>query len=67
MKIAILQPTPFRKGHYFIYTKSLFDKIYSYGKKVKIGSHSWIGAKSIICPGANIKKDSFVKIGSIIK
>ena len=36
MKIAILQPTPFRKGHYFIYTKSLFDKIYSYGKKVKI-------------------------------
>ena len=36
MKIAILQPTPFRKGHYFIYTKSLFEKISSYGKKVKI-------------------------------
>ncbi len=46
------------------FKKESFDY---YGKKVKIGSHSWIGAKSIICPGANIKKDSFVKIGSIIK
>ena len=36
MKIAILQPTPFRKGHYFIYTKSLFEKICFYGERVKI-------------------------------
>ena len=27
MKIAILQPTPFKKGHYFIYTKSLLDNL----------------------------------------
>ena len=28
LKIAILQPTPFRKGHYFIYTKSLFENFF---------------------------------------
>ena len=38
MKIAILQPTPYRKGHYFIYTKSLFERIYFYVKNVKIVS-----------------------------
>ena len=38
-----------------------------YGKKVKIESNSWVGAKSIICPGANIKKNSFIKVGSIVK
>ena len=27
LKIAILQPTPFKKGHYFIYTKSLLENI----------------------------------------
>ncbi len=27
MNIAIIQPTPFRKGHYFIYTSSLFKEI----------------------------------------
>ena len=46
------------------FKKETFDY---YGKKIKIESHSWIGAKSIICPGANIKKDSFIKIGSIVK
>lgn len=27
MNIAILQPTPFKKGHYYIYTKSLLEEI----------------------------------------
>ncbi|MDC3167793.1 hypothetical protein OA867_00005, partial [Prochlorococcus sp. AH-716-D22] len=36
MKIAILQPTPFRKGHYYIYTKSLFDEIKKSKHKVKV-------------------------------
>lgn len=36
MKIAIIQPTPFRKGHYFIYTKSLFDQIKSSNIRVNI-------------------------------
>ncbi len=36
MKIAILQPTPFRKGHYYIYTKSLFDELINLGQRVKI-------------------------------
>ncbi len=46
------------------FKKQSFDY---YGKKVEIESHSWIGAKSIICPGAKIREGSFVKIGSIIK
>ena len=36
MRIAIIQPTPFRKGHYFIYTKSLFNEIKKKGFSVKI-------------------------------
>ena len=36
MKIAILQPTPFRKGHYYIYTKSLFNEIKTSKHKVKV-------------------------------
>ena len=36
MKIAIIQPTPFRKGHYFIYTKSLFDQIKGSNIRVNI-------------------------------
>ena len=36
MKIAIIQPTPFRKGHYYIYTKSLFNEIRDLKYKVKI-------------------------------
>ena len=46
------------------FKKESFD--YS-GKEVNIGAHSWIGAKSIICPGANIKVGSFIKVGSIVK
>ena len=40
MKIAIIQPTPFKKGHYFIYTKSLFNEIRKLKYKVKIISFS---------------------------
>ena len=40
MKIAILQPTPFRKGHYYIYTKSLFNEIRNLKHEVKIISAS---------------------------
>ena len=40
MKIAIIQPTPFKKGHYFIYTKSLFNEIRKLNYKVKIISAS---------------------------
>tara|TARA_B100000401_G_C52811136_1_gene723827 strand:- start:70 stop:1239 length:1170 start_codon:yes stop_codon:yes gene_type:complete len=36
LSIAILQPTPFRKGHYFVYTNSLFNEIKYLGYKVKI-------------------------------
>ena len=36
MKIAIIQPTPFRKGHYYIYTKSLFNEIRNSKYKVNI-------------------------------
>ena len=36
MKIAIIQPTPFRKGHYFIYTKSLFDQLRGSNIRVNI-------------------------------
>ena len=36
MKIAIIQPTPFRKGHYYIYTKSLFNEIRKSKYKVNI-------------------------------
>ena len=46
------------------FKKETFDY---FGKKVEIEAHTWIGAKSIICPGAIIKKGSFIKIGSIIK
>ena len=46
------------------FKKESFDY---YGKEVNIGAHSWIGAKSIICPGANIKVGSFIKVGSIVK
>ena len=42
MKIAIIQPTPFKKGHYFIYTKSLFDEIRKLKYQVKIISFSRI-------------------------
>ena len=40
MKIAIIQPTPFKKGHYFIYTKSLFNEIRKLNYQVKIISFS---------------------------
>jgi len=46
------------------FKKETFDY---YGKQIKIEAHSWIRAKSIICPGANVKRDTFIKIGSIIK
>ena len=46
------------------FKKETFDY---YGKEIVIESHSWIGAKSIICPGVVIKKGSFIKVGSIIK
>ena len=46
------------------FKKESFDY---YGKKIEIESHSWIGAKSIICPGCSYRKRSFFKIGSIIK
>ena len=36
MKIAIIQPTPHRKGHYYVYTKSLFDELINLGERVKI-------------------------------
>lgn len=36
MKIAILQPTPFRKGHYYIYTKSLLNEIKDLKHEVRI-------------------------------
>ena len=36
MDIAILQPTPFKKGHYFIYTKSLLDEIKKLKHRVKV-------------------------------
>ncbi len=36
LDIAILQPTPFRKGHYFIYTKSLLDEIKNLNYQVKV-------------------------------
>ena len=56
------------QGVYIVTGNHDFKKVFDYyGKKIKIESHSWIGAKSIICPGANIKKDSFIKIGSIVK
>ena len=42
MKIAIIQPTPFKKGHYFIYTKSLFNEIRKLKHQVKIISSSRI-------------------------
>ena len=42
MKIAIIQPTPFKKGHYFIYTKSLFNEIRKLNYQVKIISFSSI-------------------------
>ena len=42
LKIAIIQPTPFRKGHYYIYTKSLFNEIKKSKFKVNIISASKI-------------------------
>ena len=36
MKIAIIQPTPFRKGHYYIYTRSLFNELRKFKYKVNI-------------------------------
>ncbi len=36
MKIAIIQPTPFRKGHYYVYTKSLFNELRNFKYKVNI-------------------------------
>jgi len=40
LKIAIIQPTPFKKGHYFIYTKSLFNEIRKLKHYVRIISSS---------------------------
>jgi len=34
-------------------------------KPIFIEDHCWIGAKSIIAPGANIKKGSFLKLGTL--
>ena len=42
LKIAIIQPTPFRKGHYYIYTKSLFNEIKKSKYRVNIISASKI-------------------------
>ena len=36
-------------------------------KGITIEESSWLGAKSIICPGVTIKKNSFIKVGEIIK
>ena len=36
MKIAIIQPTPFRKGHYFIYTSSLLKEIRKNNQLVRV-------------------------------
>ena len=50
MKIAIIQPTPHRKGHYYVYTKSLFDELINLGERVKI-----ISADKIYCDLNNEK------------
>lgn len=45
------------------YKKKKFDLI---AEKITIGKSCWIGAKSIIGPGINLRPNTFIKLGSII-
>ena len=42
MRIAIIQPTPFRKGHFYIYTKSLVLELIKKGYVTKIFANFFI-------------------------
>jgi putative colanic acid biosynthesis acetyltransferase WcaF len=45
------------------YKKKTFDLT---AKEITIGQSCWIGAKSTIGPGINLKSKTFIKLGSII-
>lgn len=46
------------------YKKPTFD---FFASSIKVDSHAWIGAKSIIGPGYKIGKGSVITMGSVIK
>jgi putative colanic acid biosynthesis acetyltransferase WcaF len=46
------------------YKKKKFDLI---NEAIIINDNSWIGAKSVLCPGVNLKKKSIVKINTTVK
>jgi putative colanic acid biosynthesis acetyltransferase WcaF len=46
------------------YKKKKFDLI---SEEIIINDNCWIAAKSILCPGVNLKKNSIVKISTTIK
>ena len=45
------------------YKKETFDLI---AEEIKINKNCWLGAKSIIGPGVNLKENSILKLGSIV-
>ena len=38
----------------------------SYLKPVRVGSHAWIGANALICPGVTIGEGAIVAMGSVV-
>ena len=46
------------------YKKKEFDLT---GEMITINDNCWIGAKTILCPGVNLNKNTIVKINSLIK
>ena len=61
--VCISQGVYFCSGNHN-YKKMSFDLI---TKPIKVDSHAWIGAKSIIGPGYKIGKGSVITLGSVIK